>query len=294
MVRGACQQQSPPVVQIIGDQHLYAKVLRDGSHEDETLLYLQSILPPHHLPVRHSRSGDVLFLESVPSLFPSIRSFHDVLRRVDIFPLKMFQSMLAQIVALLILAHSCDATFAHNDFKADNILVTRADCEGPLVIGDVCVRHEGVRVVWIDVETATCAHVARTEFPSASKEALEVFGMAPDLEWCEWTDLHLLLMECLVAVSSRFPPWDKQFTDFLRSSMPINAFKTFKQGNRILVTSMNRLSRKGREAFNEMMEAGSVMHLRQLLQQPFLATVAATCSVAAAAQDASETSVEDA
>ena len=262
----------PPVTQIVGPSHLYAKYLREGSTEDEILQFLQTVLPPEHLVRREGRCANILFLQRVPILSRHVRSWQDVLANVKTLPLVVFQSIFAQIIALVVVAQERIFGFAHNDFKCDNILITSSP-NAESVIGSFQVSHRGACVVWVDVETVTSQVTPRPKFPQASKEALEVFGMAEDEEWCSWTDLHLLFMECLYAVQKYPPSWCAVFLDFVNDCVPLAILKTHKDGNTKLLTSMNRLSRQGRVTVNELLASGTMKSPRDVLRHSFFAAV---------------------
>lgn len=259
-------------LQLVGSGTLFVKQLREQSHEFENLQTLRTLLPAEHLVrARVTADGKWLLMDRVPSVFPSMHSFHDLLRHSKTVPQDVVQSCLAQVVALLIAAHEADERFAHNDFKADNILLRLEDREGPLQIGSLEVRHVGVRVVLIDMETVTGTRFPPIELPNVPPDKLELFGLDPRMPWCEWTDFHLLCMEMFKTVRLQNPKWSEACLEFLGQCVPtLRVFSTHDDGN-ILVTSMNRLSTRGRAAVNSLLATGSVKHLREVVCLPFLA-----------------------
>lgn len=250
---------------------LVVKHVRPSSHEADNLARLQTMIPAEHVSrVKRKINDRWLVLERVPSVFPRMSSFHDMLHNLRSVPMDIVQSCLAQIVALLLTLQASDSTFAHNDFKADNILLQLEDRPSPLRIGSFDVKHVGVRVVLIDMETVTGRTFPALHLPSVPNHVLEVFGLDPSMEWCCWTDFHLLCMELYKQVLHHKPKWADECLQFLSDATPtLRVFSTFESAN-MLVTSMNRLSGKGRRMFNALIQQGHAKELAQLPQCSFL------------------------
>jgi serine/threonine protein kinase len=139
-------------MQLVCSDTLVIKRLREHSREHDNIALLNTILPSEHaVQIRRLIASRWLVLQRVPPVFPSMQSMHDLLTHSRTVPSDVIQSCLAQIVALLLTAHARDAAFAHNDFKADNILLCLESRPSPVVIGDFAVKHVGVRVVLIDM-----------------------------------------------------------------------------------------------------------------------------------------------
>jgi serine/threonine protein kinase len=200
-----------------------------------------------------------------------MQSMHDLLTHSRTVPSDVIQSCLAQIVALLVTAQARDPGFAHNDFKADNILLCLESRPSPIAIGDFEVAHVGVRVVLIDLETVTGNSFPPVHLPDLPRDKLEVFGIDPSMPWCEWTDFHLLCMDLFRSVRSQKPKWAQACLEFLAACCPtLRMFFTYEDKN-ILVTSMNRLSTKGRKTVNALLDARAMKHLTEVAELPFLA-----------------------
>lgn len=261
------------LLQLVTDSEtMIVKHVRPQSNECINLHTLRKMLPSEHLPqTRRTLKDQWLLLERVPPVFESMSSFKDLLSHSRTVPVDVLQTCIAQIVALLCTAQDCDPQFAHNDMKADNILLRKEEREGPLSIGRFSVKHVGVRVVFIDMETVTGSDFPPVNLPKMPKEKLEVFGLDPSMPWCCWTDFHLVCMELWKTVRLQRPKWSSACTDFLSKAAPTpRVFSTFDEGNVHFVTCMNRLSTKGRCTVNALMEAGSMKRMEDLCELPFL------------------------
>jgi len=263
--------QSGSLLQLVGNESMVVKRVRDHSHEVENVGILQSMLPSEHLvQVRRVIRDRWLLLEKVPAVFASMHSMHDLLLHARTVPCDVVQSCLAQTIALLCTAQESDPNFAHNDFKADNILLRLENRDNPLRIGQYEVKHVGVRVVLIDMETVTGTRFKPVVLPEIPKDKLELFGLDKDMPWCEWTDFHLLCMELFRSVRLQCPKWSAACLEFLTACAPnVRVFSTHEDKN-ILVTPMNRLSTKGRKTVNALVEAGAMKRLCDLATLPFL------------------------
>lgn len=295
LVRALDKYFANSTLQLVGHESFIVKRVREHSHEVENVAILHEMLPHEHLVrIRRLIHNRWLLLEKVPSVFPSMRSMHDLLVHARTVPSDVVQSCLAQIVALLCAAQSQDPLFAHNDFKADNIMLRLEDRPNPLRIGDYDVKHVGVRVVLIDMETVMGTRFAPVHLPEIPRDKLELFGLDPSMPWCEWTDFHLLCMELFRSVRDQQPKWSLSCLEFLSMCAPnIRMFSTHEDKN-ILVTPMNRLSSKGRKTVNALLEAKSMKRLCEVATLPFLSpwlsphnTFAATTS--AVTETASDT-----
>jgi len=263
--------QSGHLMQLVGNESMVVKRVREHSHEVENVGILQSMLPSEHLvQVRRVIQQRWLLLEKVPAVFPSMHSMHDLLLHARTVPCDVVQSCIAQTLALLCTAQAVDPCFAHNDFKADNILLRLENRDNPLRIGDFEVKHVGVRVVLIDMETVTGGKFKPVVLQDIPKDKLELIGLDKDMPWCEWTDFHLLCMELYRSVRLQSPKWGPACLDFLSACAPtVRVFSTHEDKN-ILVTPMNRLSTKGRKTVNALVETGAMKRLCDLATLPFL------------------------
>lgn len=277
MLDGLCKTCTPPVVQLKSSsgQTFFVKFLPPNSQEAEILEILRANLPTQHLVEFAKRAGNLVFVVGIPPLAPQVKTLKDLLHldRLRNIQVKVLQSVLAQIAAFLVLAQRFDPTFAHNDLKADNVLLTRHEASDPLEIGEWRIQHQGVKVVIIDVETVTGSNFPSLHLEDISQEAQVEFGLSKDTPFCEWTDMHLVLMEVWMRCRAKPPPWFHEFQTFLGECMPLAAFLTFEQGNKRMLTSCNRLSIKGRNAINILMERKEALHLTDALQLPFLSSV---------------------
>ena len=272
-VREQSKHGGAGILQLVADtETMIVKHVRPQSNEAGNMEILRKMIPKEHLPqTRRVLQGQWLVLERVPPVFASMSSFKDLLCHSRTVPLDVVQTCVAQLVALLCTAQECDPTFAHNDLKADNILLRAETREDPLTIGRFSVKHVGVRVVLIDMETVTGTRFPLVELPKVPREKLELFGLDASMPWCCWTDFHLVCMEIWKTVRLQRPKWYASCVDFFQVAAPTpRVFSTFDEGNIHFVTSMNRLSTKGRLTVNALMDAGSMKRLEDLYTLPFL------------------------
>ena len=262
------------ILQLYADaQTIMVKHVREHSNECVNLETLRTIIPAEHVPqTRGFLKEKWLLLERVPPVFASMHSFKDLLMHSRTVPADVMQTCLAQIVALLCTAQERDPLFAHNDLKADNILLRPETREGPVSIGRFSVKHVGVRVVLIDMETVTGNRFPSVHLPQLPRDKLEVFGLDPSMPWCCWTDFHLVCMEMWKSIRLQRPKWSSACIDFFAAATPTTrVFSTFDEGN-VLVTCMNRLSTKGRSTVNALIDTGSMKRLQDLSMLPFLSS----------------------
>ena len=249
----------PPVAFVSCNDVKRVFKLQRTAHESEVLLKLYDIMPSHTVKIQGTL-GDVMILQYIPAFIhhgKRLATLDDLLEDMsdDILAHVIFQ------VACILhdLRHSIQ--FSHNDFKADNILLTPNT--DPLMFSLAETYTPPVRVVIIDVETST---MASKQPPLHDMDAivLEEFGLGPDMPDCEWSDFHLCMLEIWVRVKRHMPVWKSDFLTFLLSIVPYELIKTFQEGG-VHVSRMNRLTRTGRVACNE-----ACAPLSHVIQSEFL------------------------
>lgn len=283
-VKQLCEAQHPHVVYCEQESNcFYAKFVRKTSKEKEIVGILQNVFPSQHLveflpyeEILSTGENDIVFTKAVVPLHADIRTVKDVLKYSPTLPLGICKSILSQIIALLVLAQEKDAKFAHNDLKADNILVTKEESEEPLVIGKYKIHHQGVRVVLIDVETVTGSLFPPLDLSEVPPSMQEQFGLDPSMPWCSWTDLHLVMLEFWTKIGYFKPNWMQEFQVFLSECMPLKVFTTYKEGNSYMLSSFNRLTKKGRNTVNILIENQQGKDIQELLQLSFFEGIAET------------------
>lgn len=272
-VKQLCEAQNPHVVYCEQDSNcFYAKFVRKTSKEKEIVSILQNVLPSQHLvefqpheEILQTGETDIVFTKAVDPLHDNIRTLKDVLKYSPSLPPCICKSIMSQIIALLVLAQETDSTFAHNDLKADNILITKELSEEALVIGKYKIHHQGVRVVFIDVETVTGSLFPPLDLSEVPVEMQEQFGIDPTMPWCSWTDLHLVMLEFWTKIKYFKPNWMKEFQEFLSECMPLKVFTTYKEGNSYMLSSFNRLTKKGRNTINILIENKQGKNIQDVL-----------------------------
>lgn len=277
-VKQLCQQQNPQVVYCEQEDYcFYAKFIRQTSKEKEIVKVLQNVFPPQHLvEFLPCDETDIIYTKAITPLHENIRTLKDVLKHSLTLPLVVCQSILAQIIALLVLAQEKDSKFAHNDLKADNVLVTKETSKESLQIGNYKIYHAGVRVVFIDVETVTGSLFPPLDLSEIPPKIQEQFGLDPSNPWCSWTDLHLIMLEFWSRIKTLKPTWQLQFQEFLKECMPIKVFSTFAEGNSFMLSSYNRLTKKGRNAINTLVLNGQAKDMKDILHLSFFKDVVET------------------
>jgi serine/threonine protein kinase len=274
-VKQLCEVQHPQVVYCEKEDYcFYAKLIRKTSKEKEIILVLQHVFPPQHLvEFLPCEETDIIYTKAVKPLHENIRTLKDVLKHSTTVPLVVCKSILAQIIALLVYAQEKDCKFAHNDLKADNILVTNEPSPEPLTIGKYQIQHAGVRVIFIDVETVTGTLFPALDLSEIPQKVQEQFGLDPSIPWCSWTDLHLVMLEYWTKVNSLKPSWTLLFQEFLKECMPMKVFCTYNEGNIIMLSNYNRLTKKGRNAINTLISNGQAKDIKEILQLSFFKDV---------------------
>jgi serine/threonine protein kinase len=242
-LRQICSTQTPNVVFVFRDDMAIAvaKICRHHEIEYNKIVKERDIVPVQHFAQILAHEESLVIFKNVTPLTYRIKSFKDAL---EVGEANMVKSIVAQLIAIMIHAHEKDPRFTHNDFKADNILITSSS--DYVIIGPYEIKSFGAKVVLIDFETTT-----GLLFPpfSHNKKLMQEFGIS--LPFSQWTDLHLIFME---VVRHKTPG----FSDFLKKYFPLEIFTP----NGQFVTSQNRLNELGREAM-------SSVQLKDLLQDTF-------------------------
>ena len=242
-----------------------AKRLREKSDEVERLQILKNILP-HTIDILHI-SNRIFIMPEIQGLkYQNIhlRSVNDVFadRILPHVPFVIIKTILLQIILCLQAAHSVDPEFCHNDLKLDNILIEEKECS----IGNIHFENM-IRIVFIDAETVT-----GTKFPplsiDAPKELKAEFGLG--LEWSEYTDIHLVLLEMWSKI--RKTALRQEFQVFLENIMPLPIFDSFQEGNKCL-TPRNRLSEKGRAIIKSLQHCGKCLPFQEMHTQSFFSEI---------------------
>lgn len=277
-IKQVCQNQHPPVVFCKKDDNdcFYAKILRDYSKEREIVEILrQNVLPPQHviefLPCEETTT-EIAFTKAVEPFFGSVKTVKDMLNCVSNMPISICQSVLAQIICLFILGQEKDPQFAHNDLKADNVLITKETSSEPLQIGKYSIRHYGIRVVIIDCETVTGSLFPTLSLKEIPEPVQYEFGLHPSMPYSTWTDLHLMLMEFWIKIKNSNCTWKNTFYLFLKACMFPKFFTTYAEGN-MLVSKYNRLNSKGRLALNYLMDKKEVKSIQEIIHLSFFESV---------------------
>jgi len=200
-------------------------------------------LQNHFVRVLHTEKS--MFLMNYPDPFlevPCISSLKDLfVSQVcrNVCTETIIKSIIFQILSCLVRLHSHGLNFTHNDMKAENILLSK--CDALLVFDTGRIFSNGVRVVFIDVESVTGKGFQCTLQTSLSASSQKDFGMEVNAEWSELTDFHLVCMEILFACKVCTPKWGLQFAEFLeRDGIPLKYFKE------PYITTENRLSSSGK------------------------------------------------
>lgn len=240
VLKKLCAMQSPNVVRLAKSEETLAiaKMCRRHERQYYEIIQEKNVLPPFALPKIIGYDDNLIIFSNIQP-YRGIKTLKDALNaKVDI---KIMKSIIAQIVALLIYAQEHDHAFAHNDLKADNILLTPSE---DVEIGIYEIKTFGVGVVFIDFETVTGSNFPKLKIETTRKTLLE-FGLDDSLPFSQWTDLHLVFMEIL-----RYDI--PGFSEFLERFYPLSYFHTYPNE---LVTSQNRLNAKGRSVMNSPLSA---------------------------------------
>ena len=201
------------------------------NEEDERTRCLHRLIPQNSVKVLYADTS-VLITEFVQPANARIKSLADLLGLLKEIPMDMLMYVLYQLFAMFFFVHTQNPSFAHNDCKVDNILLTT-----------------DLKVVLIDAETCG-GHSFPPVAIQASPQILEEFGLSHDMPWSQWTDMHLILLEVWTQIKRQRPSWSSDFLVFLSSILPMSCMKTFAEHS-VFVSSQNRLNRKGREFLSE-------------------------------------------
>lgn len=183
-------------------------------------------------------------------------SWHRQILNIDL----VIKSIVFQIIAILDHLQRFDTQFCHNDFKADNVMLERCQCN--LQFGNDRINSWGVRVILIDAETVTGAGYKTSPLvKKLSKSSRAAFGF--DTLFSPYTDLHLFCMELLLECKRSNPSWKTDFVHFLsRDCIPIEYFKE------VYVTTENRLNTVGRLALDQLARP-----LKNMLRSPYFTDI---------------------
>lgn len=237
------------------------KLQRRGSHEAHNLRAARAALPPELRPRVVDvldTVGDVLILECVEGTTlrcgTVARSLKDMVTQISSVTRVELAIALKSVIETLLALHAAIPEFAHNDLKADNVLL-RADGSCVLIDGET-MSGDGMRTIDLGV----MSDAARTEF-----------GLGSGNRWCSLTDLHLILLEIAVRVlECKSPPsWAPEFWAVCDALCPRASLRTWKAGNRVLCTRLNRLSPQGQRVVNELQACGRLQSVGSVLDMPF-------------------------
>lgn len=237
------------------------KLQRRGSREAHNLRTARAALP---VPLQSrvvlvlDTASDTMILEHVDGVplrcGVTARSLKDALAVLPKITRLELATALRSLVETLCALHAAIPGFAHNDLKADNVLL----------------RADGTCVL-IDGETMAGAGLEPIDLGVMPDAARTQFGLGAANQWCSMTDLHLILLEIAVRVAEckQPPPWAPEFWAVCDALCPRPALRTWAAGNRVLCTRLNRLSPQGQRAINELQACGRLACPSDVLSLPF-------------------------
>ena len=218
-------KKSLPVVFLRKNNEYVGVVKLLKNEEDIRLERLSSLIPANSTSILYTNST-LLITHYVQPASTQIKNFADFLSILKDIPFYMLLYVLYQLFTIFASIHTQNPTFAHNDCKVDNILLTT-----------------DLKVVLIDAETCTGESFPPLKI-NAPKHTLQDFGLG--LPWSAWTDMHLILLEVWTQIKKQKPAWAPEFLFFLSSILPMSCMKTYAE-NSPYVSVQNRLNKKGRD-----------------------------------------------
>ena len=281
---------SPPVIALkrsrTSDPLLVLKSLRENGKEADNTARLQEILEKHHVEFWGTQllfvQGSVACMRaSRPAVLRcgiKVRTLRDilspqVLKRVTRLELA---SVCAQVCAFLALMQSESSRWVHNDFKADNILLSDFE-DGTQheikVLGKTLVAP--FHIVVIDCETMSGEGFQPLQLNDCSSSTLCSFGLDEKTPYNESTDLHLFLLEIVYHIDFKAkvkPEWLTDFVVFCSLACPMSFFTTHASGGKY-VTDLNRLNAEGRRILEALAADGKCKGPKDLLETEFLQSV---------------------
>lgn len=282
---------SPPVVSLRSansDPLLVLKLVREHSHEPENL---QALL-------KHLKTLDFFSVQLV-SVFPTsrgtvlctkaaapatldcgmtVKSLRELLSRTVLQRVSKAElaSICAQVCVFLSHMQSSSPQWTHNDFKADNILLSAWPNKKQRHIHFNSLQIDApFHIVVIDAETIAGEGFKGLGLDSCEEHVLCNFGLDTNTPFSPATDLHLFLLEILFHIdfkSKHKPIWVTDFVVFCSAACPMSMFNTHATGGKY-VTQLNRLNADARRLLDSLYTEGKCKSPKDLLSHPFLSCV---------------------